>query len=52
MERDYEKIGRKFMEITDRHNEALKECISDPRKVYALIDRFAEELRQLWLMNK
>jgi hypothetical protein len=52
MERDYEKIGREFMEITNRHNEALKESSSDPREVYALIDRFAEELRRLWLMNK
>lgn len=52
MERDYEKIGREFIDISNRHNEALKESTSDPREVYALIDRFMEELRRLWLANK
>ena len=52
MERDYEKIGREFIDISNRYNEALKESSSDPREVYAIVDRFAEELRRLWLMNK
>lgn len=51
MDKDYEKIGREFIDISNRYDEAMKSA-GGPREVFAIIDRFAEELRQLWLENK
>lgn len=51
MEVDYEEVGRDFVDISNRYDEAMKSAES-PQEVYALIDNFLAELRELWLENK
>lgn len=51
MVKDYEKIGREFMDISNRYDEAMKSA-GGPGEVFAILDRFAEELRQLWQENR
>lgn len=51
MERDYEKIGREFIDITDRYQEEMQSA-EGPREVYAILDNFVEDLRRLWQENK
>lgn len=51
MERDYEKIGREFIDISNRYDEAIKGA-GFPREAFSILDRFMKELRRLWLENK
>lgn len=51
MDKDYEKIGREFMEINRKYDADLK-AAEGPREVYAIIDNFLAELRDLWLRNE
>ncbi len=52
MKRDYEKIGREFIDISNRYDEILKESSSDPIEVNIIVDRYLEEIGLLWLKNK
>ena len=52
MERDYEKIGREFMDISNRYEEAMRKSEGGPREVFAIIDRFSEAMRRLWQENR
>ena len=55
MDKDYEKIGREFMDISNKHDDKYDEAMKSaggPREVFAILDRFAEELRQLWQENR
>ena len=52
MDRDYEKIGREFMAIYERYEKALHDSEGGPREVYAIVDRFQDKMRILWLKNR